>query len=144
MRFSRVSRYLFCSHLITYNSRLWILPLKCVFFYDVRLFLPSHSQNWAPAGCDKLDKCLKGPRLQSCEVCLGTLRLSRSNTLFILKALFGNVSTLKKIWVSVMWCTNEALKILLFKSISKCFKEVKRDLPYSFSPIDCSVSNYKP
>ena len=48
-------------------------------------------------------------------------------------SLFNNVFTLKKIWaacpymlsVSLIRCTNEALKILHLKSTIKCFKEVK-------------------
>ena len=51
--------------------------------------------------------------------------------------------------VSVIGCKNEALKKTNFKSIIKCFKKVKMckwpEIPYSYSPIDCSVRiNHEP
>ena len=85
-------------------------------------------------------------------------RLFRVSRLFTLKALFNNAaSALKQIWaawpymlpVSMIRCKNEALKILHFKNIFKCFKEVNidkwPDLPYPFPLIYCCVRmNHKP
>ena len=125
-----------------------------IFFMHQFYFLLYTFSNKFVEVCIIIKACiLKVMSSQFCIVWNHQEILKRSGFTYILKALFNNVSTFKKkselLSVSVIWSKNETLKKLHFESVIKCFEEVKiykwPDLPFSFSPIDCSVRiNHEP